>query len=179
MPFRFYLLLLAGVAIERLVELRIARRHRSWALDRGAVEYGGSHYPWMVALHVLLLPSCAVEVALFERPWQQAVGITMVGVVALTMLLRYWVIVTLGRQWNTRVLLVPGESLAVSGPYRYLAHPNYLAVVVEIIALPMIHSAWLTAIVFSAANAVLLSRRIMVENRALENHRQSLANDEG
>ena len=177
--FRFLVLILVAVAAERLIELRIARRNLAWALEHGAVEFGGSHYPWMVALHALLLPACAAEVLVFKRPWVAALGFAMLGAVALTMCLRYWVIATLGRRWNTRVVLVPGEALAVSGPYRYLPHPNYLAVVVEIVALPMIHSAWLTALVFSAANALLLSRRIMVENRALESHRRGLASDEG
>ena len=177
--FSFFVLVLGGVAAERLVELWIARRNLAWAFERGAVEFGRSHYPWMVALHTLFLPACAAEVIVFERPWVPALGFTMLGAVAATMLLRYWVIATLGRRWNTRVVLVPGEPLAVSGPYRFLPHPNYLAVVVEIVALPMIHSAWLTALVFSAANALVLNRRIMVENKALESHRLSQASDEG
>ena len=166
--FRFFVLVLAAVAVERWLELRIARRNLAWARERGAVEWGRSHYPWMVALHTLLLPSCVAEVVVLERSWVAPLGLSMVAVVALTMVLRYWVIATLGRRWNTRVVLIPGEPLAVSGPYRFHRHPNYLAVGVEIVALPLIHSAWLTALVFGVANALLLRRRIAVENRALE-----------
>ena len=177
--FRFFVLVLLAVAAERLIELGIARRNLAWALEHGAVEFGRSHYPWMVALHALLLPACAAEVVVFERPWVPALGFVMIGAMGLAMGIRYWVIATLGRRWNTRVVLTPGEPLAVSGPYRLLHHPNYLAVVMEIVALPLIHSAWLTALVFSAANAVVLHRRIVVENRALEEHARRLANDEG
>jgi methyltransferase len=81
--------------------------------------------------------------------------------------LRWWCIATLGRRWNTRVIVVPGLAPVTSGPYRFLAHPNYVAVVVEGIALPLVHEAWLTALVFTGANAALLTVRIRAENAAL------------
>ena len=87
--------------------------------------------------------------------------------VALSMSLRYWAISSLGRRWNTRVVVLPGVPLEAAGPYRHLRHPNYLAVVIEIFALPLVHSAWLTAIVFSVLNLIVLRTRIAVEERAL------------
>jgi len=83
------------------------------------------------------------------------------------MALRYWVVKSLRWRWTTRVLCLPGERVVCSGPYRWLRHPNYLAVVVEIAALPLVHTAWLTALVFSIANAVVLHTRIRVEDEAL------------
>jgi len=81
--------------------------------------------------------------------------------------LRWWCIATLGRQWNTRVIIVPGLARVVDGPYRVLRHPNYVAVVLEGLALPLVHSAWITAVVFTVVNAALLAVRLRVENAAL------------
>jgi hypothetical protein len=91
----------------------------------------------------------------------------MLALVLAAQALRWWCIVTLGRQWNTRVIVVPGLPRVTGGPYRFLSHPNYVAVVIEGFALPLVHSAWITALVFTLCNAVLLSVRIRVENRAL------------
>ena len=82
--------------------------------------------------------------------------------------LRYWAIFTLGTNWNTRILVVPGSKLVRSGPYRYFPHPNYVVVAVEVLTFPLIFGAWITAIVFSLLNAALLSVRIRTENRALK-----------
>jgi methyltransferase len=160
-------LLVALVAAERLVELVISSRNRRRLLARGGVEYGARHYPWMVLLHALFLPSCALEVWLLERPWIPWLSTLMVLLVAASMALRYWVVHSLAGRWTTRVVCVPAEPLVVSGPYRWLRHPNYLAVVVELAALPLVHGAWLTALVFSLANAVVLAVRLGVEERAL------------
>ena len=165
-----YLMLLVLVALERVYELVLARRNYRRALASGGREYGGSHYKWMVLLHALLLPACSLEV-LLGRPWLPLLGWPMLGLIGFSMALRYWVITTLGKRWTTRVVLVPGVSLAKEGPYAYLGHPNYVAVVVEIAALPLVHSAWITAVVWSVANAILLRERVAVENAALDLHR--------
>ena len=163
-----YLVLVAAVAAERIVELVVSKRHAEWAFARGGVEYGRSHYPVMALVHAALLVSCAVEVAVADRPFLPWLGWPMVAVVLATQALRWWCVATLGRQWNTRVIVVPGYPLVAEGPYRLMRHPNYLAVTVEVAALPLVHTAWVTALVFSIANAVLLlGFRIPVEERAL------------
>ena len=162
-----YTLLIGAVALERLAELALTRRHRAWALARGGVEVGGGHYPWMVAVHTLFLVACPLEVWLLGRPFVAPLAAAMLLLVVAAMALRYWVVATLGRRWTTSVVCIPGLPLVTGGPYRYLRHPNYLAVVVEMAALPLVHGAWLTAVVFSLANAVVLRVRIRVEDAAL------------
>ncbi len=102
-----------------------------------------------------------------DRPWRPLIAVFAVFFLGVALVLRWWTLATLGDRWTTRVLVVPGEELVSSGPYRWLRHPNYLVVVMEIVAIPMIHCAWLTALVFSIANLVLLRERIRVEEGAL------------
>lgn len=161
-----YTLLIAAVAAERIAELVVSQRNLRWSRERGGVEFGAGHYPVMVVLHTALLVACLVEAA--HREFLPALGWPMLAVVLAAQALRWWCIATLGRQWNTRVVVVPGGGRVTGGPYRYLRHPNYVAVVVEGIALPLVHTAWITALVFTALNAALLRTRITVENRALE-----------
>lgn len=160
--------LVVAVGLERLAELVVSRRHAAWAFARGGIERGFGHYPVMVALHTGLLVGALVEVWWADRPFVPALGWTMLGLVIASQALRWWCIVTLGRQWNTRVIVVPGLPLVRRGPYRILPHPNYVAVVVEGLALPLVHSAWITATVFTIANAVLLVVRVRVEDGALD-----------
>lgn len=150
------------VGVERLAELVVAKRNAAWSFARGGVEHGREHYPYMVVLHSAFLVGCVVE-PLFGRPWYPIFGVVAVA----TQLLRWWCIRTLGPRWNTRVIVVPGLTPITGGPYRWLRHPNYVAVVTEGIALPMIHGAWITAAVFTVLNAWLLATRIRVEERAL------------
>ena len=163
----WFTVLVVLVAVERLLELRVARRNLAWARSRGGVEYGAEHYPAMVALHVGLLVGSVAEVWLLNRAFYPWLGWPMLALVVAAQALRWWCIRTLGPQWNTRVVVVPGAPLVTGGPYRYARHPNYVAVVTEGFALPLVHTAWVTATVFSVCNAVLLRRRIDVENRAL------------
>lgn len=161
-------LLIAAVAAERLAELVVSARHARWAFGRGGVEAGRTHYPPMVALHTGLLVASVVEVHAAQRPFLPLLGWAALAAAAGSQGLRWWCIRTLGPQWNTRVIVVPGLALIRSGPYRWLRHPNYVAVVVEGVALPLVHSAWLTALVFTVLNAVLLlGFRIPTEERAL------------
>jgi methyltransferase len=165
----FYLILVLAVGVERLAELRVARRNAQWSHERGGREYGGGHYPVMVALHTALLAGCLIEVVLAHRGFVPALGWAMLVVVVAAQALRWWCIRTLGPQWNTRILVVPGLPLITGGPYRWLRHPNYVAVIAEGIALPLVHSAWITATVFTAANAMLLTTRVRAEDAALAN----------
>jgi methyltransferase len=164
----WYVVLVAAVALERVAELVVSRRNAAWSLQRGGVEYGARHYPAMVVLHTALLAACLLEVLGAGRPFVPALGWPMLFVVVASQALRWWCITTLGHQWNTRVIVVPGLRLVARGPYRRLRHPNYVAVVAEGIALPLVHSAWVTAVCFTALNAVLLRVRISTENAALE-----------
>jgi methyltransferase len=162
------LILLTG--IERIVELFISRRNAAWAFDRGGVESNRQQMPWMISLHVGLLLGALAEVWLLGRPFLPWLGWPMLVIALACQAGRYSVIGFLGRQWNTRVIVVPGLPLVKRGLYRFerLRHPNYLIVAIEGVALPLVHSAWLTALVFTALNAVLLlGFRIPAENRAL------------
>jgi methyltransferase len=163
----FFYALVAWVALGRLAELRIAARHRRALLARGAVEVGARHYPWMVALHTTFLLAAPLEVAFLDRPWLPGLAGISLALVAGATVLRWWVIRTLGERWTTRVLCLPGEPLITGGPYRYLRHPNYLAVVLEIAALPLVHTAYLTAALFTVLNAFLLRHRIRIEEGGL------------
>ena len=159
------ILAVALVATQRLLELVLARHNERKARVKGAVERGREHYPFIVALHSLWLVSTLVEGVLrgpeFPTLWPVPLAIFL-----LVQPLRYWAIFSLGESWNTKILIVPGAKLVRRGPYRYLNHPNYVAVVVEILTLPLIFGAWVTAFVFTALNAILLYIRIREENRA-------------
>jgi methyltransferase len=163
----WYTLLVVAVGGMRLVELSVARRNLRWARERGGVETGAGHYPVMVALHTGLLVACVVEVWAAGRPFLPALGWPMLAVLVAAHALRWWCIRTLGPQWNTRVVRVPGMPLVTNGPYRWLNHPNYVAVVIEGFALPLVHTAWLTALAFTVLNALLLRVRLRVEGAAL------------
>lgn len=164
----WYGALLLATGVERLVELVLSTRNARRAFARGGVEYGRRHFPWMVALHTGLLVGSFAEVVLASRPFIPAVGWPALVVTLLAQGLRYWCIGTLGPQWNTRVIVVPGLPLVRRGPYRWLPHPNYVAVIAEGVALPLVHTAWVTALAFTVLNAILLfAVRIPVEERAL------------
>ena len=156
----------ALVALQRLLELALSRRHERLLLARGAIERGREHYPLIVTLHVLWLLSTLVE-GLLRGPELPTLWPIPLALFLLVQPLRYWAILSLGDYWNTRILVVPGAELVRRGPYRYFRHPNYVVVVVEIAAFPLIFGSWVTALVFSMLNAALLYVRIKEENRAL------------
>jgi methyltransferase len=162
-----FTILVALVALERLVELVVSRRNAAWSFARGGTETGRGHYPFMVVLHSGFLLAMLVEAWARRPEVEPPLAWTMLALVVASQALRWWCIATLGRRWNTRVIVVPGLVPVTSGPYRFLAHPNYVAVVVEGIALPLVHEAWLTALVFTGANAALLRVRVRAENAAL------------
>jgi len=163
------LLLVVGVAFvaaQRLLELRYSRRNERRLRARGAVERGAGHYPWMVGIHALWLGSTLVE-GLLRGPEPPVWWPLPLAAFLLVQPLRYWAILSLGENWNVRVLVLPGTRLVRVGPYRYFPHPNYIVVAVEISTFPLIFGAWITAVVFSLLNAALLFVRIRTENRAL------------
>jgi len=174
-----YLVFLLVLAIERCVELAVSRRNAAWAFAHGGVEVGQRHFRYMKLMHVSFFGACVAEVMYLHRPFWAALGVPMLLLVACAQALRYWVILTLGPRWNVRIIVIPGQPVVTSGPYRYLRHPNYLAVIVETAAIPLVHSAWLTAIGFSALNALMLLVRIHREESALERYcgyREQLGN---
>ena len=162
-----YLVLVVVVGLERVAELVVSTRNLAWSRARGGREFGRGHYPAMVVLHVGLLVGCVIEVLVADRPFVPALGWSMFVLVLASQALRWWCITTLGRQWNTRIVVAPTVPLVRSGPYRWLRHPNYVAVVVEGAALPLVHSAWITAAGFTILNAAVLTVRIRAENAAL------------
>lgn len=165
----WFVALLGAVAVERGAELAVSLRNARRAFARGGVEVEGrGAYAAMVGVHALFLPAAALEAFALERPFVPALAAAMAALVVLSMTLRWWAIATLGDRWNTRVIVVPGEPAIARGPYRFLRHPNYVAVTIEMFAIPLVHSAWLTALVWSGASALLLARRIPLEERALE-----------
>jgi methyltransferase len=159
--------LVALTAGERLVELVLSRLNAAWSLRRGGVEYGRGHYPLMVALHAGFLVAVLAEAWLRRPDVSPTLAWSMLVLVLAAQALRWWCIATLGPRWNTRVIVIPGMAPVTNGPYRWLRHPNYVAVVVEGVALPLFHACWVTALAFTVANAVLLATRIRVEDAAL------------
>lgn len=158
----------AATALERLVEVRVSLKHAAWAFARGGIEHGKGHYPFMVVLHTALLFGCVAEVWLLDRPFLPWLGGPALGVALACQGLRWWCITSLGPRWNTRVIVVPGlPPIRDVGPYRFFRHPNYVVVVAEGLTLPLVHSAWLTALVFTVLNAGLLYVRIRTEDAAL------------
>ena len=162
----WYILLIAAVAAERVVELVVSTRNLAWSRARGGVEFGAHHYPTMVALHTGLLVGCLVEVIALQRPFLPLLGWPMLALVVGAQVLQWWCITTLGLSGTPASSSYPMRPGSLAA-YRFLSHPNYVAVVVEGIALPLVHTAWITALVFTVLNAALLRTRIGVENSAL------------
>ncbi len=166
-PLAAYLALLAVLAVERGIELLFSARNARRLRARGAVEAGHRHYPPMVAMHALFLVACAVEAFAAPSPPPLAVAVPALLALALAQGIRWWAIATLGGRWTTIVVALPAEAPVTSGPYRLVRHPNYVAVALEIAAAPLAYGSWRTAVVFSAANAVVLWFRVRAEEGAL------------
>lgn len=161
--------MIAAVSVQRLVELRYAERNRAKALQRGAREFGAEHYIFFVILHTAWLLGWVVEGVWFARQMTVGDSVALFEAFLLAQGLRYWAIVSLGAAWNTRILIVPGTERVVKGPYKWVNHPNYIAVAIELLTGPLIFGAWRTALIATLLNAVLLLFiRIPAENRALQ-----------
>ena len=153
--------ILGFVTLQRLSELPVAQANSRRLLAAGALEVAPGHYPLIVAVHALWLAAL----------WLQALGRPIhLGFLALFVVLqglRVWTLRTLGARWTTRIIVVPGEQLVASGPYKYVSHPNYLVVIGEIAVLPLVFGLWPTAVLFSVLNAIVLVIRVRAEGRAL------------
>jgi methyltransferase len=154
--------LLVFVTLQRLSELVIAKRNTRALLELGAVEHGAAHYPVMVLLHTCWLA------ALWWFGWDQPLSIIWLGFYVLLQVFRVWILATLGKRWTTRIITVPGEKLVASGPFKFLRHPNYALVALEVPVLPLVFSLPWVALVFAALNFAMLSWRISVEEQALQ-----------
>lgn len=155
------LILLTFVTLQRAAELVIAQRNTKRLLQQGAVEVGAGHYPVMVLLHATWLA------ALWWFGWQAAIALPLLALYLLLQLFRVWILMTLGRRWTTRILTVPGEKLVTAGPYRFLRHPNYLLVALEVPLLPLVFGLPWLALVFGLLNLAMLAWRIRIEDGAL------------
>lgn len=152
--------------LERIYELRLAKRNRQLLLEMGGREYFPETYPIMVALHSLFFVAL-----IFEAPGQVPFDLTTfvcLLLLAALMAMRYWCIFSLGVYWNTRIMVVPGAKVVRSGPYRFLRHPNYLVVTLEFALLPLLMRAPITLVIFSLANLAVLRQRIRLEETALQ-----------
>jgi methyltransferase len=157
----FAAIILTLVTLQRLSELVIARRNAERLLARGAIEVGARHYPLMVSMHAAWL------ITLWVLGRDQDVNLSLLAVFVLLQGVRAWILATLGSRWTTRIIVLPGEPLITSGPYRYVSHPNYAVVAGEIAVLPLTLHLPLVAIVFTLLNAAMLVIRIRAESRAL------------
>jgi methyltransferase len=162
-----YTLLLAAVGLGRLAELRISRRHQHKLANRGVASVPEPRFRWMVLLHGGVLFGAALEVQLLKRPFIRAVAIPMSILWLLANGLRWWVIHTMADHWNVQVMDSVQLGVVTGGPFRWIRHPNYLAVFVELVALPLLHSAWLTALGGTLAHVWVLRQRIELEERIL------------
>ena len=162
-----YLVLLAVAGLGRLMELRISRRNQKNLEKQGVRKIAEPHFRWMVFTHGAVLVCAAAEVLLLRRPLIPALAIAMAGLFIFANVLRWWVIRTLAGHWNVEVMASSRVGVITSGPYRWIRHPNYVAVVIELFSLPMIHTAWITALAGTLADLEILRRRLRVEDGVL------------
>jgi methyltransferase len=162
-----FLALLVAVAAMRIVELRISKKHQQDMTARGAFKAKDPVFPCMAMLHTMVLAGAAAEVVLLHRPFIPALAIPMLALFIFANIVRWWVIRTLGEHWNVQVMDSTKLGVITTGPFRYVRHPNYAAVFVEMIALPLIHTAWITALAGAVAHAIVLTFRLSAEERVL------------
>jgi methyltransferase len=160
-------ILLIATICERFVELYISKRNAAWSFKQGGIEYGADHYKWMVIMHTLFLVAILLEYFWFGSDLAAGIRLGAVVLAVLCQVSRWWIIQTLGYQWNTRVIIVPGLTRVLAGPYKFLKHPNYVVVALETAVLPLVFGSWRTSLVFSILNAWMMTVRLRVENSAL------------
>jgi methyltransferase len=162
-----YLALLAAVGVLRLVELGVSRRHQKLMLTQGAVRVPEPHFRWIVVVHTGVLIGAALEVVLLHRPFIPPLAAAMFVLFVASNLMRFWVVRVLGDLWSVQVMDSTRIGVVTTGPFRFVRHPNYTAVILEMISLPLIHTAWITALATSAGYSIALSLRIRAEERVL------------
>ncbi|MFC3884103.1 isoprenylcysteine carboxyl methyltransferase family protein [Bacillus songklensis] len=162
----FFYIMLTFIIMQRLLELAVAKRNEKWMLGQGAVEIGTSHYKWIVLVHSLFFVSLASEVVLMEKQLS-SLWVLLLIMFIITQAGRVWVITSLGRFWNTKIMVLPETEVVVKGPYRFLKHPNYVIVALEFLVVPLLFEAYITMILFSLLNLFVLAVRIPMEEKAL------------
>ena len=162
-----YLAVVAAVALLRFAELFISARHRRVLAAEGATAVNEPHFKWMALLHTAILAGAAIEVVLLHRPFVPALAMPALVLLVVATWTRWWVIQTLGRHWNVGVMDSTRQGVVHTGPYRWVRHPNYTAVFVELLALPLVHTAWITAVLGSIAHVFVLRARVAAEDRVL------------
>jgi methyltransferase len=162
-----YLALLVVVGLLRLVELRISKRHQRDMVSRGAAKVDEPRFRWMVLLHTAVLVGAGVEVVFLKRSFIPLLAAIMFAIFLAANAVRWWVIRTLGEHWNVQIMDSTRLGVISSGPFRFVRHPNYAAVFAEMLALPLIHTAWITALAGTLAHVVVLSQRLSTEERVL------------
>ncbi|MBD8068157.1 isoprenylcysteine carboxyl methyltransferase family protein [Bacillus sp. PS06] len=162
----YFVLFFSFLLVQRLVELYIAKKNEAWMKANGAYEVGEEHYKYIVGIHILFFLSYFIEV--YQKGTQFSSWFPfLMTMFVLTQLIRIWIIKSLGRYWNTKIIILPNKEIITRGPYRFLRHPNYVVVVIELMLIPLIFNAYLTAILFSILNLIILSIRIPAEEEAL------------
>src|SRR5260221_11566145 len=162
-----YLSLLVIVAVLRLYELRISKKHQQDMIGRRSFKVDGTRFRWMVVLHTGFLIGAAAEVVFLKRPFIPILAAVCFPLFLAANAVRWWVIQTLGEHWNVQVMNSTGLGVITSGPFRYVRHPNYAAVFTEMLVLPLIHTACITAVIVSASHVLVLSQRLMTEEKVL------------
>jgi methyltransferase len=162
-----YLALLLTVAALRLLELRVSRNHQQQMIARGAKKISDPKFRWMVLVHTAVLVGAALEVVFLKRPFIAWLAAPMLALFLAANAVRWWVIRTMGQHWNVQVVDSTQLGVVTSGPFRFVRHPNYAAVFVEMLALPLIHTAWITAAAGAVAHVGVLAQRLSAEERVL------------
>ena len=163
----FFIIFLSIIIIQRISELILSKRNENYLISKGAIEYDKEGYKYIVLMHNLFFISVITEFVFLERQLNEYWKVLLIIFIC-TQLLRYWAIFTLGKRWNTKILVLPDIEPIRSGLYKYLKHPNYIAVVIEIAVIPLLFSCYFTAIIFSVLNLLVLNRRIRIEEKALK-----------
>jgi methyltransferase len=158
----YFTIFISFFVLQRLSELFIAKRNEKWLLEQGAIEYGQSHYPYIIALHTLFIFSLIAEYILSGR---SPISLIFLVIYLVVLLFKYWALSSLGKYWNTKIYRIPGVYPVKKGPYKFLRHPNYMEVVCEIAVIPLVFHLYYTAIIFTILNAAMLFVRIREENR--------------
>jgi methyltransferase len=160
-----FIFFISFIILLRIGELLLSKSNEKWLLQNGAVEYGKKHYPFIVALHVLFLISMLVEYYI-KQP--SSYSLFLLIFYFLLVAFKVWVLLSLGKFWNTKIYRVANISLVKKGPYKYFKHPNYIIVILEIAVIPLIFHLYCTAIIFTLLNAIMLFVRIKEEDKALK-----------
>ena len=162
----YFIIFISLLVIQRISELFLSKRNENYLRSNGALEYDKEGYKYIVIMHNLFFLSLITEYFLLQRELNDY-WLILLLVFIITQLLRYWAIFSLGKRWNTKILVLPSSNLIQSGPYKYFRHPNYIAVIIELAVIPLLFSCYYTATIFSVMNLIVITRRIRLEEKAL------------